>query len=971
MNRMKCFMMLAMAGTTLSLTSVASAQLQNAFGINISGATLFENFFTAPQSTNDYNDPDGNGVGRVFGSNQQLAPTGSANGVWVVDYRAVGSGNGLRELDTFGSAGTPSTDVDTQDPGYPGEPNADLSSLQSGTFSVENAYFNRDQYIDEDFAAPANLVSQFNTGNPGAKPFRQVLTPGATQYRVQTSAGGFSGSPSTSPDANAGIEIDLAVSDVPSPWFVRTVGTPDPDANPGAIGYGDNDAPSFATDGTVAGQSNKLRDLTTTVLKPASGPIPANALIDTPIAFVPISAVVNFGLGIEQATYTEVRYMFATGRTIKGENYQVATRDVGSGTRNGFSNGICLDPSWCIGENIGVRTSNPDNTVPGPLWYPSQRGGSGTLEATVINHRLGIGHTGSERGIGRWLDSGQAETLALCDDINGANPLDPTHYRRPGIDNVLDNTIPFGYNVGAPESFYSIGDPLAEPVRMVNGVAGMVNVGGDANGNPPMSNTAAANYLLNIIRSIEAFDGGGGSQTLFTPGELLALDFVLLAARDLQQNLSDPCDLVANNTNQPLQTFIRNNNVTLGNAAFDSFNTSSAGLVPSRLAGGTYSDDALTGSTQFITQGGALVPYAGMLTMRNKIAGDFNGDGMRCQNDAADMLAALAERNGGAAWVAPGGIYGGAAGGDAIIEVLGDFNGDGSFDEADVRYWADGLAMDSATKCLDRCEGFRLVDSLSGGDFFGYGTHPTGAAYQDGDASGDMAGPSGLVTPNFNPIGHDLVVDDHDIDYVYAQFKDLADGELDWANEFNDAIGRDLSADVNGDLLINQDDVCKIVNDILETTFGDVNLDGVADATDISIVTANQGLTPAGWADGDLNGDDIVDGTDLLIADGTIDPCAPAITGSCCFGCAGTTLIACQDGIIDVDCIASGGKFGGQGSLCSGSPCSSFCEGDILGDGNGDVTLADFTALANNFGLISGGDRAVGEFNCDGSVNLA
>ena len=68
-------------------------------------------------------------------------------------------------------------------------------------------------------------------------------------------------------------------------------------------------------------------------------------------------------------------------------------------------------------------------------------------------------------------------------------------------------------------------------------------------------------------------------------------------------------------------------------------------------------------------------------------------------------------------------------------EVLGAFNGDGNFgrlwngaefvaDVSDVRYWADGLAIDASTGNLDRALGFASVDqawqAISGnGNFFG------------------------------------------------------------------------------------------------------------------------------------------------------------------------------------------------------------------------------------------------------------
>jgi len=70
-------------------------------------------------------------------------------------------------------------------------------------------------------------------------------------------------------------------------------------------------------------------------------------------------------------------------------------------------------------------------------------------------------------------------------------------------------------------------------------------------------------------------------------------------------------------------------------------------------------------------------------------------------------------------------------------------------------------------------------------------------------------------------------------------------------------------------------------------------------------------------------------------------------------------------------CVAAQGKWAGEGVSCDSLPCTGYCPGDVAGDGDGDVTLTDFAALGNNFGLASGATRAEGDFNCDGTVSLA
>jgi hypothetical protein len=71
--------------------------------INISGATLFTNFFLAPASTNDWIDADGDGDYGCCPPDQLAmdSPGDCPNEWatwWIVQYRGVGSGNGLAEF---------------------------------------------------------------------------------------------------------------------------------------------------------------------------------------------------------------------------------------------------------------------------------------------------------------------------------------------------------------------------------------------------------------------------------------------------------------------------------------------------------------------------------------------------------------------------------------------------------------------------------------------------------------------------------------------------------------------------------------------------------------------------------------------------------------------------------------------------------------------------------------------------------
>ncbi|MCA9300160.1 MAG: hypothetical protein KDA28_13900, partial [Phycisphaerales bacterium] len=548
----------------------------------------------------------------------------------------------------------------------------------------------------------------------------------------------------------------------------------------------------------------------------------------------------------EQIEMSDLRHLMATGRRLNGENLLAVTRDSGSGTRNAFANGICLDPSFCVGENIGARTVSSSNDRLGPNFQPSNKGGSSRVDSTVVNHRLAIGHTGAERGESNgWLIGNRAEILAVRSDLKGG-----TTFVRPTLDAVLDGG-PDGYNITGPAAISTIGDPRSDSAAVGGWGWDSSEIGPYPGPVQPPRNPNVSAYLNNITRSTAAFVALPGSDdTLFTPGEFLATQYLLVAAADFVPETNpdageDCIPLVPNpDFNQALQDFIRNESGNvLGLPEFASYDTSHAGLVPARTDGvGAYTDNGPDGF--YRDQAGNLHAYGSALNMRNRIAGDFDGDGARTSADADDMVAAWRDRNGGPAF---------QSGTDVIIEVIGDFTGDGNFMADDVRYWADGLHM-SGSGSLDRAAGFLAVDDAFGGNFFG--TTLANGTYDHGDSVADVSNPDAVNARGWNPIGADMVVDDHDIDWVCSNFGD-------W-NDLGDAVAIDLSCDMNGDLVVDTADV-DVVLAILETTYGDVNLDGMVDATDEAIVLANQGMTDAGWADGDTDCDGDVDEDDLSV----------------------------------------------------------------------------------------------------------
>jgi len=775
--------------------------------INISGATLFTDFFSTPNSTNDYIDVDDDGV---FGFDpdtflvDQLAPTYTCPdwlGYWMVQYRGVGSGNGLAELVDYHLLDEISEDI------------------PSGV-----GYINRVKFADGGAMVSTGCGVDWPSGTPYAP-----------------------------------TSVDVAVLDVPVRWFVTQSGSPAWHANPGAPGYGS--CPLLSWD---EGYKNELKTLEREDPNDPNAIITLNTntdapddktIFDTQIAWVPISIISNRGADLENVKVSELKHLFITGRMPNGENLVAATRDSGSGTRNGGMNSLGIDPSWARGDNLGSKNKNADKTRLGPNHQATNSGGSGIMEDVVKRRQLAVGYTGLMGGSRSAADAlaGKYEICSIMFDDRGGDS-----YVRPTIDNILDNGNPSNaWQIGGPETFATLGDP-----------AGSYAV------NPP----AAGDYINNIVESIKGFEdpndpNGIDPESQYNmPGEFLATTFVLLGGVDALPNPADPTDFTTNeDLNQALQDYIRDFNELVvppygtrdGNGKVPNREPSPCWTDPNdpnSCIVAAYSDGSLNGNYYNYFNDDPNDPNDGSisggsdLNARNKISGDFNGDGARDINDICAMMDAAYD----VAAYAVNATYITSAGDPVVPEIIGDFNGDGNFDQVDVRYFADGLALD-ATDELDRKQAFIDVDTcwlaISGeANYFETVLAGDCKPYVAGDSRGDVAG--GLAMPGASPTGADGVIDGTDIHYIYANYGDWAD--------LDDAVAMDLSADINGNLVVDQDDVIELVNVILGTRIGDVDFDCDVDLSDLAALLAMYGETgELTYEDGDLDGDGDVDLSDL------------------------------------------------------------------------------------------------------------
>lgn len=803
------------ASQTLAAPVVTGGQ------VNLSGATLFKNFFNAPASTNDFNDMNGDGIKGFDYYNidtpQQLAENWPYDTYWLIQYRATGSGSGLADLLNFYDK-APSTD----------RPWVDSASNFSPP--TDNSYANRGQF--------GNIAGVMGIGNP-ANP------------------GGYPVDPCS---------IDIGIMDVPTTWFVQQSGTPNWKAKPLGAGYGTMNL----TSANQTSQGNKVKTLTNhrgkTFNLNLSSP-DANTIYDSQIAWVAIAYCANPGTGITSANITQqqLQYLYTTGRMPSGENLVAATRDSGSGTRNAAMNSIGVDPSWGRGENTGKKSQDPNITMLGSTQQPCNLDSTGVMKAEMANRRLAVGYMGI-------TDAAPAATISQFDILN-LKKIGATSFVRPYLSAILNNSDPStGWQIGGNETMVTVGDPNT------------------VNSHPHMRNQYAAQYIMNVRLSVAEFAKTAGSDpNWYMPGDYMAGAYFLAQALDAVSSSSDPTQFVTN----PVQNVALKNWILGNNTLSVPSTLAGAGKIPTRVAltaPAHYSDGRQ--STYLSSDGSTVLTGGQPLNNRNRVIGDFSFDGKRNINDIDRMMMAFnsprtfgntePNRLGEDGW--------------ACTEILGDFNGDGSFTDADIRYFADGLAIDPATGKLNRATGFTKVDQAwtaayaaadvnhpTAGNFFNITLAPSlGRAYlaNSGWSRADIAGKAGVaITPGSSPVGSDGKIDAQDIDYLNyilrGGIKAAATGQTLAANpavrtlswnfaDANNAPYIDLSCDMNGDLKVDSTDIDYAVQTVLGTQYGDVNLDGKVDFKDFAILAQNFG-TAGGWAKGDTNGDGFVDLSDMVL----------------------------------------------------------------------------------------------------------
>ncbi len=901
---MKLHQVTLVAAIIVSLTAGGAFAQQQEQVFNISGATLFKDFFPTEASTNDFIDVDGDGLitGQPLYAKDDLTQTKASSSSalvnqvsgtrgpgpwWAYQYRGHGSGNGLAEM------------VQYWDGAYMATATDDLSI-------GEEPYMNQSYMTETQTTYPGNVWYPSNN------------THGAVSGTWGDGANAYNQPADPVPGGNSNdVRVEIAVMDVPTTWFVKDTSSSGAwNKPPASAGYGTNPT------ATVQGKSNGLKSLDPSSYDAAhtgrpvlntTGTNPDYQVFDTEVAWVPIGIIANHGAAVGGGTgnvkKTELQHLYVTGRMPSGENLIATTRDSGSGTRNGGMNSLGIDPSWGRGENYSDKNAEVE-TSPGVYeniydtighdFLPDTKGGSSRMEGTIQNCRMAVGYTGivGSSRCGADATSGKYEILNVMNDSAGATG---TAYVRPVMNAVASasgNNVIFngddntGWQIGGTETFATVGNPFYEDVDYDgNGDIGSYEIDTDGDNIPditllapwevgngegkPMQNHAARDYLRNMKASVSEFvqyvQGAGDPVDLAgTPGQFLAVNYSLKEALQKVPNVGvdgdgNPANDNAGQfvTNPQEVTALQDASVLPTTAIPTTYGTVSYGKVPERDDNPFDFTDAGqpgAGTGHYVTNGGAAVTYGSTMAIgnavaeRNKIQFDANGDGSRNASDISELVRCYRNRTNR-----------GVLDANQSLELQLDANGDGNFNEADMEWAADGLFVrGTAINIKQNYIDMDVADAAQGGNgnLFNV-SKATGAAHVAGDARGDIKDAASDTMPGYAPTG-DKVIDDADIDYLQDMIKHndvYVDGDF---TDLDQAVGLDLSCDLTGNMVIDQDDVNELLM-ILDTSIGDSNLDKAVNAPDLTALLASYGMVHGGskWSESDFNGDGITNAPDL------------------------------------------------------------------------------------------------------------
>jgi hypothetical protein len=435
--------------------------------------------------------------------------------------------------------------------------------------------------------------------------------------------------------------------------------------------------------------------------------------------------VANPGTGLAHINRTDAQWLQMTGRLKNGADFNMTTRDAGSGTRNVAATNTGVDASWAVGENDGGNgnslTGGTDQTAVGPgITFSNKTAGGGQLRPVVQRSRMAIGTLSMSDSIGSVKGAVNTPLRGLdyrddADDLNnnsngngfknwsesGGQPVFTTGDLASGtfIRASATSISNGGYAIYQNEQYVTVRRPDADYATD--------KVKGDNTGHD------VQDVRDNVLNSVVTFGSGA---SVATPADALIDNSLILPQMML---VNKPIDgLNQSDVNASRDVALRN--AFLADARAGNFNPDD----PSTIKQGSSAKYGANVAHVVLNPDGTtsnIAPLGGAIdiTANNYFFGDFKRDnadpntGNREVRDFSDLAVAqkaqAALKLGGSTnWddggdlnnrvVSDGGGFLFTADmaftptkGDLI--ALGDYNSDGSFDGKDLYLMAHGSAL--------------------------------------------------------------------------------------------------------------------------------------------------------------------------------------------------------------------------------------------------------------------------------------
>ena len=727
--------------------------------------------------------------------------------------------------------------------------------------------------------------------------------------------------------------IQMAISDVNARQGFSRSGTGTFSANPNSDGYGKGNplfrvgTGSFATSGLgQAYTRQQLLDQTalnmlTTKVDPRTGTFnnsgPWNSAgidnLDNHVVAVTATAMVaNPGTGLDKLNRSDAKWLQTTGRLQNGADFNVATRDVNSGTRNVFALNTGVDPSWAGGEfddgnSTVTADSNAQRSIGSGVRFSGKTGG-GLIRDTVQNGRMALGTYALNDAVGR-AKTGQTNPLRV---LSYRDSTDETAAAvAPSYATVTDGTYVIWQNEtyvtvkdnnsSAAAAIAAISDPTARAAAWkaaTDDFASGVGIKGDNSGHD------VADFRKNILGTVANYTTSTPTSVANPADQLLATNFI--PQEFMAKRKADGIDGVGNTEGNPdYVPSYRNAFLSSGIGA-----TLKAD-APNSITNGVSSVYGGSGTTNAGTFGNISITAAsnanGSTAGGNYLFGNFRQNGIRdfaAVKAALDANKAMELAGVGKAWNAgslnntPINTTGvatlstalsgmtaqntgslGANKGDLI--VLGDYDSNGTFDGKDLYLLARGasLADNTGTDTLNVGANETFGDALRRGVLRKNAAlkymsdNTTDTQKTEASVNGTLSTSTQIANAfRIEDVNRDGAIDLKDakiVDSFHKQDYRVLEHQL------NAAIGTDGLPDIDPatqtprpislvDVELNDTGNINIADFAVVRTAigsllvdGDANFDGTVDTVDFAKLVAGFGTTDASWSQGnfDLTGD--------------------------------------------------------------------------------------------------------------------